>query len=47
MFKNSNLAIFLNATADRHGYDNKKIKKGEGWLSFNLIQLNSNSTGYS
>ena len=45
MFKNSNLAVFLNASSDRRGYDDKKNE--EGWLSFNLIQLNFNSTGYS
>ena len=27
MFKNSNLAVFLNASADRRGYDDKKRKK--------------------
>ena len=27
MFKNSKLAVFLNASADRRGYDDKKRKK--------------------
>ena len=27
MFKNSNLAVFLNASSDRRGYDDKKKKK--------------------